>query len=210
MRLLSDARVCAWLSLFSIAGIGSLLYARNLNPVQWLFHADHEEVSPGSTVVLRLHAEIAGGYHLYSFTTPAGGPIKTTARLQASPGVKNLRVYQPKPDQLQDPVLKIPVETFQSNVDFLISGELPRKPASDDMLVTASIRLRRGFLSRAVIALSVVRRQWQPQNKIPADRGSTGISCSWRLQASDAGDCREPASWTLQEAGRARSIPAVR
>ena len=74
-----------------IAAIGPL-YANRLNPVSWSFQAEQEKVAPGSTVMLRLHAQIADGYHLYSFTTPDGGPIKTRAWLQTSPDIKGFRL----------------------------------------------------------------------------------------------------------------------
>jgi thiol:disulfide interchange protein DsbD len=87
-----------------------------------------------------LHAAIADGYHLYSFTTPAGGPIKTTASFHSNSDIKDLRVYQPRPDRHQDPTLNVPVETFQSGVDFLVSGELPKDATPGDEIVTASVR----------------------------------------------------------------------
>jgi len=105
VRGLSKVHVPARLFLLCGALIGSQLYARNLDPVKWSLHTQQEKLAPGSAVVLRLHAQIADGYHLYSFTTPAGGPIKTTASLHANPAIKDLRVYQPKPDQHQDPTL---------------------------------------------------------------------------------------------------------
>lgn len=140
MRRFSKVSTPAGLFVLCAAVMGSPLYARNLNPVEWSLHAQVEKLAPGSAVVLRLHAQIADGYHLYSFTTPAGGPIKTTASLHANPDIKNLRVYQPKPDRHQDPTLNVPVETFQSGVDFLVSGELPKNAPSGDTIVEVSIR----------------------------------------------------------------------
>jgi hypothetical protein len=140
MRQFSKVSTLARLFVLCAAVMGSALYARNLSPVQWSLHAQQERLAPGSAVVLRLHAQIADGYHLYSFTTPAGGPIKTTASVRASPDIKNLRVYQPKPDRHQDTTLNVPVETFQSGVDFLIIGELPKNAPPKDTIVEVSIR----------------------------------------------------------------------
>ena len=137
MRLFSKLNTRAGFLAFCTAVIASPMYAINLNPVQWSLRTEQERVPPGSTAMLRLHAQIADGYHLYSFTTPAGGPIKTTATVQANPDIKELRVYQPKPDRRQDPTLNVPVETFQS-VDFLVSGELAK--TAGDTIVTASVR----------------------------------------------------------------------
>jgi Thioredoxin-like/Disulphide bond corrector protein DsbC len=122
MRLFSEVSACARFFVLCAAVITSPLYATNLNPVAWSLNAEQQKVAPGAVVALRLHAQIAAGYHLYSFTTPAGGPIKATASLHANPDIKDLRVYQPKPDRHQDPTLNVPVETFQRGVDFVVSG----------------------------------------------------------------------------------------
>jgi thiol:disulfide interchange protein DsbD len=116
------------------------LYASRLNPVSWSLQAEQEKVAPGSTVMLRLHAQIADRYHLYSFTTPGGGPIKTTAWLQSSTDIKGFRVYQPKPDRRQDPNLNVPVETFKSGTDFLLPTVLANNATAGDKVVTVSIR----------------------------------------------------------------------
>jgi thiol:disulfide interchange protein DsbD len=116
------------------------LYASRLNPVSWSLQAEQEKVAPGSTVILRLHAQIADGYHLYSFTTPGGGPIKTRARLQSSPDLKEFRVYQPKPDRHQDPNLNVSVETFKSGTDFLLLTVLANNASTGDKILTASVR----------------------------------------------------------------------
>ena len=97
-------------------------------------------MAPGSALRLRLHAQIADGYQLYSFTTPPGGPIKTTASVRADSHTEGFAIYQPKPDRHQDPTLNLPVETFQGGVDFLASGELSKKAAPGYELVTVSVR----------------------------------------------------------------------
>lgn len=140
MRLFSQVSAPGRLLVLCAAMTVSPLCAVNLNPVEWSLRAEHQAVPPGSTVVLRLHAEIADGYHLYSFTTPSGGPIKTTASFRANSDIKDLRVYQPEPDRHQDPTLNVPVETFQSRVDFLVRGELPKNAGPGDAIVTASVR----------------------------------------------------------------------
>lgn len=124
---------------FCIAAMGPL-YASRLNPVSWSLQAEQEKVAPGSTVMLRLHAQIEDGYHLYSFTTPSGGPIKTRAWLQSSPDIKGFRVYQPKPDAHQDPTLNVPVETFKGGVDFVFAAGLVSNSNAGDKVVTVSIR----------------------------------------------------------------------
>jgi thiol:disulfide interchange protein len=124
---------------FCAAALGPL-HASRLNPVTWSLQADRQKVAAGSTVMLRLHAQIADGYHLYSFTTPGGGPIKTTASLQSRPAIKDFRVYQPKPERYRDPNLNVPVETFKGGIDFLLSAKLANDASAGDTIVTASVR----------------------------------------------------------------------
>jgi thiol:disulfide interchange protein DsbD len=118
----------------------SPLCASRLNPVSWSLVAEQGKVAPGSTIVLRLHAQIQDGYHLYSFTTPGGGPIKTTVSLQAGSDIKGLRIYQPTPDRHRDPNLNVPVETFKNGVDFLLRTTLHKSALSGEKVVTASVR----------------------------------------------------------------------
>jgi thiol:disulfide interchange protein len=139
MRRLRKVSAKTTLLLFCIAAMAPL-YASRLNPVSWSLQAEQEKVASGSTVILRLHAQIADGYHLYSFTTPGGGPIKTRAWLQSSSDIKGFRVYQPKRDRYQDPNLNVPVETFKSGVDFLVPTALGNNATPGDKVVTANVR----------------------------------------------------------------------
>lgn len=53
--------------------------AQKLDPVQWTLAATTASTRPGDPVSLKLTARIEQGWHLYSLTTPKGGPIPTTA-----------------------------------------------------------------------------------------------------------------------------------
>jgi thiol:disulfide interchange protein len=139
MRLRQKRSLTTKVFVFCAVALGPL-YATRLNPVSWSLQADQHKVAPGSTVLVRLHAQIADGYHLYSFTTPGGGPIKTTASLQSGPAIKDFRVYQPKPERYRDPNLDVPVETFKGGVDFLLSAKLADNASTGDKIVTASVR----------------------------------------------------------------------
>ena len=73
------------------------LYGQRLDPVQWTLSSDVVKAPPGSTVPLRLTAKLDEGWHLYSLTTPKGGPIPTQADLAENPAVAGSRLFQPKP-----------------------------------------------------------------------------------------------------------------
>ncbi len=128
---------CFYLSLYLNAAPSR---GPKLNPVQWSLSAAEQPVSPGSTVVLHLHADIAAGYHLYSLTTPAGGPIPTTIFLKNASGLAQVRVYQPAPNRHNDPNLNVPVETFSGPTDFPIQVKVKKDAAVGSMAVVAQIR----------------------------------------------------------------------
>jgi hypothetical protein len=139
MRQVRRLSVRTALAVLSLAGMAPL-HASRLDPVTWSLEAQQTQAAPGSTVMLRLHAQIAGGYHLYSFTTPVGGPIKTRASLEFSPDIKAIQIYQPAPDHHEDQNLHAPVETFQGGVDFLLRTTLADSARAGAKFVTATVR----------------------------------------------------------------------
>jgi thiol:disulfide interchange protein DsbD len=95
-----------------------------LNPVSWSGPTAPLQAPPGGTALLHLRAAIEDGYHLYSLTTPPGGPIRTRIRVSASPGIVAAAAYQRKPASMLDPTFQIKVETFSGVTDFLIPFKL--------------------------------------------------------------------------------------
>src|SRR5713226_8416553 len=89
------------------------LPAQKLDPVQWTLSSDAGKAPSGSTVPLHLTAKLDEGWHLYSLTTPKGGPIPTTAGLADNPAVESLKLFQPKPVRKLDPNFNLDTETFQ-------------------------------------------------------------------------------------------------
>ncbi len=72
-RLLSSA----------FAAVFLVICAQAQNPVQWKLEQKSGDVSvaAGSSVDVKLLAEIESGWHLYAIDQPDGGPIKTTIKL---------------------------------------------------------------------------------------------------------------------------------
>ena len=97
-------------------------YGQKLDPVQWALSSAVTSAPPGSTVPLHLAAKIDEGWHLYSLTTPAGGPIRTTAELAENPAIARATFYQPPPVRKLDPNFKIDTETFEKQLDLLIKS----------------------------------------------------------------------------------------
>src|SRR5947209_14510697 len=86
------------LGLLLTAGFGLLtpLCGQRIDPVHWTLTSDVGQAPPGATVALRLTAKLDDGWHLYSLTTPKGGPIPTTAALAEDPAVESSKLFQPK------------------------------------------------------------------------------------------------------------------
>lgn len=98
-----------------------------------------KQVAPGSHVSLALKAGIASGWHLYSPTTPPGGPNPTEIRLQSSPAVSNYRVYRPQPIAKFDPNFQLKTETYVRSATFLINA-ITSQNAAGNADITASVR----------------------------------------------------------------------
>jgi thiol:disulfide interchange protein len=124
--------------------LGAMLAAgaadgQKLDPVQWTLSSGVTSAPAGATVPLHLTAKIDEGWHLYSLTTPAGGPIRTTAELAENPAVQRATFYQPPPVRKLDPNFKIDTETFEKQLDLLIKSELA-PAAAGSIEMTAQVR----------------------------------------------------------------------
>jgi thiol:disulfide interchange protein len=91
------------------------------DPVQWALTPAPGELSvkPGGKVWLELKATIQPGWHLYSPTTPPGGPIITKIGLSPNPAVASYNAYRPQPVRKLDPNFNIDTETYTGQPVFL-------------------------------------------------------------------------------------------
>src|SRR5258708_1716308 len=90
--------------------------AQKLDPIQWTLSSEVTRAPAGSSVPLHLKATFQEGWHLYSLTTPQGGPIPTTAALAENPAVSQSKLYQPPPTRQVDKNFNIHTETFEKEV----------------------------------------------------------------------------------------------
>ena len=116
------------------------LHGQRLDPVQWALTSDTAKAPPVSTVGLRLTAKIDAGWHLYSLTTPAGGPIVTTAGLAENPALGAVTIFQPKPNRKLDPNFGIDTETFTDELPLLLSAQLSKDAAPGEVELKAQVR----------------------------------------------------------------------
>jgi thiol:disulfide interchange protein len=109
---------------FGLVAALAAVYGQKLDPIQWTFTSEVANAPAGSTVPLHLKATFQEGWHLYSLTTPAGGPIPTTAALAENPAVKAVKLYQPPPIRQLDKNFNLDTETFEKEVDLPLTAEL--------------------------------------------------------------------------------------
>jgi thiol:disulfide interchange protein DsbD len=118
----------------------SSVFAQKYNPVTWSLRLDPPAARPGSKVLAHLEGKIEAGWHLYSLTTPAGGPNPTTIRLADNPAVERFRVLQPPPKRAFDPNFSLDTETYEGEAAFLIEVELKKDAAAGRSEVSAEVR----------------------------------------------------------------------
>ena len=85
--------------------------AEKLDPAKWSLELQSAAAAPGSKILARLRAKIESGWHLYSLTTPAGGPIRTTVHLADNTTVASFRVFEPPPKRAFDSNFNLDTET---------------------------------------------------------------------------------------------------
>jgi thiol:disulfide interchange protein DsbD len=106
------------------------LQAAREDPVQWKLQPvkGFEQVKPGSPAWLELTATVQPGWHLYSPTTPAGGPIPTKIQLTPNPAVTGVKVWRQQPVRRLDPNFNIDTETYAGSAILYIEADT--KPGS--------------------------------------------------------------------------------
>ena len=113
-------------------------YGQSIDPVTWTM--DPATGAPGGKVVLKLTAKLAEGWHLYSPTTPKGGPIVTTISLADSPVIESYKLFEPKPDRRPDANFGIDTETFEGDVVFVFEALVKNSAAAGPVELTANVR----------------------------------------------------------------------
>jgi thiol:disulfide interchange protein DsbD len=120
--------------------LATAAFGQRLDPVQWTLSSDVQRAPAGSAVPLHLKATLQPNWHLYSLTTPKGGPIQTTAGLTENSAIASVKFYQPPPVRKFDPNFKIDTETFEQDVDFPMVAELTEDAHAGPVEITAQVR----------------------------------------------------------------------
>ena len=120
MRLFRALTAALIMSFLAVAQ----LHAKD-DPVQWTLHpvSGFGELKAGTPIWLELTADVQPGWHLYSPTTPAGGPIVTKVQLVRNAVVSEAKVFRPQPVRKADPNFGIETETYSDKAVFYIEAE---------------------------------------------------------------------------------------
>lgn len=122
-----------------LLGSVSLAQTPKKLPVQWILEPQSTTVAPGAKFAARLTAKIDSGWHMYSLTTPKGGGLPTTIKID-NPAVAGFKVYEPKPDKKFDPNFKVDTERYEGEAVFLAEVELAKTAAAGPLEIAALIR----------------------------------------------------------------------
>jgi thiol:disulfide interchange protein len=132
-----------------VVALGAVLFSTQVlerleakeDPVQWTVEPYNgvSNVKPGGHAWFQLTATIQEGWHLYSPTTPPGGPIITSIRLGDNHSFSASQVFRPQPVRKLDPNFNLDTETYTEKAVFLIDATIA---GSAKGLTTAQAALR--------------------------------------------------------------------
>ncbi len=125
--------------LAAFVAVVGLARAAAPDPVQWTLEFGAGAARPGGKALGKLTAAIDAGWHLYSPTTPAGGPNPTRIEIEANPAVAHVRLFEPAPARKFDPNFQLDTETYERQVVFLVEVEF-RPDASGAVDLAAGTR----------------------------------------------------------------------
>ncbi len=110
MKKIFIAVICIFLS--------GLAEAQVLNPVDW---AVTSKKLAGNTWEVHLKANIQRGWHIYSQTTPDGGPVATTIVFTKNPlfDLAGATKEKGKLEQRHEELFGVDVKQFSNSVDFI-------------------------------------------------------------------------------------------
>lgn len=102
----------------SAAGTSAQEKGDEPDPVKWSVKSS---VSPPSTIVLQLTADIERGWHLYSTERVEGGPSPTRITLAPNQGFEiSGEIESPAPHSAYDPNFQVATESYEGSVTFQI------------------------------------------------------------------------------------------
>ena len=118
--------------------VGSVSAQTTARFAKWSAALAPGDVRAGETAQIVLTVQLDKGWHMYSLTQPAGGPLKTTLTLQPNAILAVAKPVQGKPKKVKDTAFNIMSEMFEGKVAFAVPIKV--KPGvSGKQTVTARI-----------------------------------------------------------------------
>ncbi|MDA0745923.1 MAG: thioredoxin family protein [bacterium] len=109
-------------------------------PVSFSVQSDPSEVRAGETVTVWIDAALTADWHIYSTTTPPGGPYPTEITLQNTPEFQQVGpALQPPPIKEHDPNFDMVVEYYGGSVRFGIRAKVAENSAVGPTSLQGSI-----------------------------------------------------------------------
>ena len=101
-----------------IALVSTFSFAQVKNPVKWSFSSKKIDAS---TYEVRMTASIDGGWHIYSQTTPDGGPVPTSIEYTKNPllNLQGSAKETGKMEQRHEELFGVDVKQYSNKVEFV-------------------------------------------------------------------------------------------
>lgn len=132
----------AWLKplLLLLALLALPLAAQRPHPARWTLKPLAPATAPGAQLLLELKVELDEPWHMYSLTTPKGGPIVSTIQLAESPVVEKTGIYAKPALRKFDPNFNIDTETYDKEATFYLLASIRSTAPAGDAELTANMR----------------------------------------------------------------------
>jgi thiol:disulfide interchange protein DsbD len=106
------------LAVFIALLITGLSFAQMKNPVKWSFSSKKIDAT---TYEVKLTAILESGWHIYSQTTPEGGPVPTTIEFTKNPllNLQGSAKETGKLEQRHEELFGVDVKQYSNKVDFV-------------------------------------------------------------------------------------------
>jgi thiol:disulfide interchange protein DsbD len=114
--------------------------SNRLDPVKWKLEFQPASVRPGGVAIGKLTASIEPPWHLYSPTTPKGGPIVTTLALAPNDAIEAVEIFRPKPERKYDQNFSLETETYEKEAVFFLKLKLKPGAPVQPLELTANAR----------------------------------------------------------------------
>ncbi len=118
-----------------------LVPALGQDEVRFELRVDKASVAPGGQLTATIVANIKPGWHMYSTTQGAGGPVPTTIKLDSGPAFRAAGALQsPTPRKFFDENFGIETESYEGRVEFHLPVQAVDTAPAGKQKLTVKVR----------------------------------------------------------------------